>query len=94
MIIAGNLKSFISGEIPGLQSRGSQIPLTKILCSEGSLPLIDRINYATLMYYHSVINSEKWLVKEMVTQQEQKQCPIPSMGGCLNLGPDLETTSK
>ena len=35
MIIAENLKSFISGEIPGLQSR--QIPLTKTLYSGESL---------------------------------------------------------
>ena len=58
--------------------------------------MIDRINYATLMYYHSVINSENRLVEEIVIQQQQKQLPntfyerVPQLGKSVA----LETTSK
>ena len=53
--------------------------------------MTDSINYATLMYYQSVINLENRLVKEILIQQEQKQLPNTVYDRVSQLG--LATTS-
>ena len=44
------------------------IPYAGVLIETKMRPMENRINYATLMYYHSAMNSEKRLVKETVIQ--------------------------
>ena len=58
--------------------------------------MINRMNHAILVYYHSVINSENRLVKEIVIQQERKQLPNAFYERVSQLGKSLglETTSK
>ena len=66
----------IQGTLPrGIFNSPPSTPYAGVLIKTGMWPMIDRINYSTLMYYHSIMNSEKRLVKEIVIQQEQKHLP-------------------
>ena len=76
----GRLKKNEIDELEKIQStllRGifkltQNTPYAGVLFETVMWSMIDRINYATLMCYHSVINPENRLVKEIVIQQEQK----------------------
>ena len=45
-------------------------PYVGVLMETGIWPAMDQLNYATLMFYHSVINSEERLVTKIVLEQE------------------------
>ena len=45
-------------------------PYVGVLMETGIWPAMDQLNYATSMFYHSVINSEERLVTKIVLEQE------------------------
>ena len=45
-------------------------PYVGVLMETGIWPAMDQLNYATLMFYHSVVNSEERLVTKIVLEQE------------------------
>ena len=45
-------------------------PYVGVLMETGIWPAMDQLNYATLMFYHSVINSEERLVTKIMLEQE------------------------
>ena len=59
--------------LKGIFNLPSSTPYTGIMMETGIWPVVDRVNYATLMFYHSIINSEQRLVTELVLGQEQHQ---------------------
>ena len=50
-------------------------PYTSILMETGIWPVMARINFATLMLFHSVINSNNRLATDIVFQQEKSNFP-------------------
>ena len=50
-------------------------PYTGILMKTGIWPVMARINYASLMFFHSVINSSNRLATDIVLQQEKGNLP-------------------
>ena len=63
-------------------------PYTGVLMDTGIWPVMARINYATLMLFHSVINSNNRLSTDIALQQEKSNSPdtfyqrISEIEGC------------
>ena len=53
-------------------------PYYGILMETGIWPVDYRIHYATLMYYHSIINPDDLMLTRIVLEQEKNQLPNTS----------------
>ena len=64
-------------------------PCIGILMETGKWPIAERIQYSTLMFHHSIINSKERLVTDVILEQEDKHHQNTFYHKVLSIGKEL-----